>query len=185
MKEIDGFPGYFVCEDGSIVSTIRATMKLSPFLNGQGYLAVSLVVPGVSRTQKRVHALVASAFLPPKPSERHQVRHLNGNKHDNRACNLAWGTPKENADDRILHGTDPAGERNPQAVLSDAQAIEVFRAVRERGEDMDSVARRYGISRSGVKQISRFRCRSSQVGEALLAEVRSLRELIQSEAEQT
>ena len=50
-----------------------------------------------------VHATVATAFHGPKPTgPRSEVRHLDNDKQNNVADNLVWGTPKQNADDRVL-----------------------------------------------------------------------------------
>ena len=43
-----------------------------------------------------VHRLVAHTFLAPPPTEAYEVNHLNGDTHDNRACNLQWVTRSEN-----------------------------------------------------------------------------------------
>jgi hypothetical protein len=64
-----------------------------------------------------VHLLVADAWLPPRPNDLHQLRHLDGCPHHNWASNLAWGTPTENHHDMRRHGTDPIGSRNPRATL--------------------------------------------------------------------
>jgi len=49
-----------------------------------------------------VHRLVLEAFhRPPRPGE--VGRHLDGDPANNDADNLAWGTPKQNAEDRALH----------------------------------------------------------------------------------
>ena len=68
-----------------------------------GYLYVRLTIDG-KRRKYRVHRLVAASFLPGCPSSQHQLRHMDGNKHNNSATNLAWGTAKDNADDRSRHG---------------------------------------------------------------------------------
>ena len=43
-----------------------------------------------------VHRMVAQAFHGDPPSSAHEVNHLNGDTHDNRACNLQWVTRSEN-----------------------------------------------------------------------------------------
>lgn len=55
---------------------------------------------------KNVHSLVMLTFVGPRPEGWH-TRHLNGNSHDARLVNLAYGTPKENYLDAIRHGTIP------------------------------------------------------------------------------
>lgn len=52
----------------------------------------------------RVHRLIALTFHGPRP-EGLEIRHLNGDMHDNRACNLRYGTHSENEQDKVQHGT--------------------------------------------------------------------------------
>ena len=73
------------------------TLKTSP------YLCVRLSKDGIART-RTVHTLVLEAFSGPCP-EGMESRHLNGRHRDNAAANLAWGTPSENTQDQVLHGT--------------------------------------------------------------------------------
>lgn len=44
-----------------------------------------------------VHILVAEAFLGPRPGGMEECRHLDGDKLNNRADNLRWGTRPGNA----------------------------------------------------------------------------------------
>lgn len=68
-----------------------------------GYRGVGLHRDG-SVEQAYVHELVLRAFVGPRP-EGFQTRHLNGQNTDNRLANLKYGTPVENAADKVLHGT--------------------------------------------------------------------------------
>lgn len=59
-----------------------------------------------------VHQLVASAFVDRADASKAEVNHLNGNKLDNRAENLAWVTRSENC----LHSTHVLGNKAGQFV---------------------------------------------------------------------
>ena len=72
---------------------------VQPVQQKNGYLTVTM-----RRQTRRVHRLVAEAFLPGGwPGL--QVAHNNGIRSDNRASNLRWATPKENSADKEAHGT--------------------------------------------------------------------------------
>jgi hypothetical protein len=67
---------------------------------------------GINGKKHYVHRLVAQAFLPPPPSEKHtQVNHTDGDPANNRADNLAWVTPSENTQ----HSYDTNAERKSYA----------------------------------------------------------------------
>jgi hypothetical protein len=59
-----------------------------------GYLYTNLTK---DKTKKKVkiHRIVAEAFIP-NPLKLPEVNHINGDKSDNRACNLEWVTRREN-----------------------------------------------------------------------------------------
>ena len=101
-------PGYEVTTDGRVFSVSSnwrgyGIREMRASLNSDGYPSVRITIDGV-RKRYTVHKLVALYHLPPKPSEDCEVRHLDGNKLNPKACNLAWGTKKENAADRDRHG---------------------------------------------------------------------------------
>jgi hypothetical protein len=60
-----------------------------------GYLIVSFCVDGV-KSNHTVHRLVARAFIE-NESNKSQVNHKDGNKHNNHIDNLEWVTASENA----------------------------------------------------------------------------------------
>lgn len=70
--------------------TIKTPRIMSLSNDKNGYKLVTLC--GVS---KRVHRLVASAFIPNIHSKPH-INHIDGDKGNNRVDNLEWATIKEN-----------------------------------------------------------------------------------------
>lgn len=71
--------------------------------NRGGHIRVSLSRSGKKAARRFVHNIVLTAFVGSCP-EGMQCRHLDGDPLNNRLSNLAWGTPRENSDDRIAHG---------------------------------------------------------------------------------
>ena len=77
---------------------------LKPYPDKQGYLGIAVYIKE-SKKQKRiqVHREVAKLFVDVPEHLKHipinqlQIDHYNEIKSDNRACNLHWTTPKENA----------------------------------------------------------------------------------------
>lgn len=103
----------------------------------------------------RVHALVAKAFIGPRP-DGHECNHKDGDKHNNHADNLEWVTPAANKEHARQHGmvTPPQqGEASRQAKLTDAAVIEI-RALRG-SLSQRQIAARYGISQQRVSNILR------------------------------
>jgi hypothetical protein len=84
-----------------------------------------------------VHKLVLTAFWGPRPPGL-IARHLNGDRLDNRACNLQWGTHQENADDRRRH----IGEARK---LCAGQVVEI-RTRYQLGESTRELGKVFGVS---------------------------------------
>lgn len=83
-------------------------------LNSAGYWFVSIYSRDrpLKPVSKTVHALVALAFLGPRP-DGHEVRHGPNGKSDNRASQLCYGTHKQNEEDKLRDGSRVA--RDPDA----------------------------------------------------------------------
>lgn len=111
-------------------------------LRNDGYMMISRGSPRSSRTEwLYIHHIVLNTFYGPCP-EGLECRHLNGNRSDNRwPENLEWGTKQENYKDRIRHGTDHSGERNPSSKFTEAEISEI----RKRPESSRQLAAEYGV----------------------------------------
>lgn len=96
-KDIEGYDGiYQVSNQGRIRSRKRGEWRLLKPGHGDGrYCQVGLVKDG-KRYWKRVHQLVAEAFLP-NPDHLPQIDHKDGNYLNNYADNLRWVSPADNA----------------------------------------------------------------------------------------
>jgi hypothetical protein len=165
LRTIPGCPGYLAGADGTIWSEMpgrgaryTSLHQLRPHFDKQGYLRLSLGKRGGGRLGKfSVHALVALAFIGPRPDDM-VVRHHNGQKTDNRSENIRYGTQAENIADKREHGTQTRGERHPRATISDDQAREVIRRALA-GERITDVAREYGVTVASVWSLKNGRTR--------------------------
>ena len=95
-KDIEGYDGiYQVSNQGRIRSRKSGVWRLLKPGHGDGrYCQVGLVKDG-KRYWKRVHQLVAEAFLP-NPDHLPQIDHKDGNHLNNYADNLRWVSPADN-----------------------------------------------------------------------------------------
>lgn len=120
MAQTAHTPGYRVTADGRVFSVQSnwrgyGEREMRQTLNASGYPSVRVLRDG-KRKRLAVHVLVARTFLPARPSPQHEVRHLDGNRMNSSASNLAWGTRKENAADRERHGRTSRGEKHSKAI---------------------------------------------------------------------
>jgi len=102
-----GFEGFYDVSDLGLVWTYRRKGTkgglLKTLLDNRNYQQINVCRDGV-KIHTHVHVLVATAFHGPCPAGM-ECRHLDGNRSNNVASNLAWGTASENNLDRVRHGT--------------------------------------------------------------------------------
>jgi DNA-binding NarL/FixJ family response regulator len=145
-RPIKGFPAYEVSNQGEVrrVGTLR---PLRP--NNDRYPLVVLRRNG-QNYPRRVHRLVAEAFLPGQPTSRHQVNHIDGVKTHNQAANLEWCTDRENKQHAIRSGLHRRGIRGPNIGYKMAREIHAAFAA---GLNRSQIARQLNIHRSMVSRI--------------------------------
>lgn len=87
------YENYAVSNLGN-VKNIKSGKLIKQVKTPTGYLQVSISKNGKKKSF-RVHRLVAIYFID-NPLNKEQVNHKNGDKTDNRVCNLEWTTHTEN-----------------------------------------------------------------------------------------
>lgn len=135
MKRKNVFNDYEIQENGDVISLkLGKRRKLKPAPDGFGHLYVCICNDGKVKNMK-LHRLVALQYLPPQPSPKHEIRHIDGNKINNHFSNLCWGTHAENQADMVRHGTSPRGERHGLSRITEDQArrIKFLKGKVERG----------------------------------------------------
>ena len=101
-EEWRDIPGYAKQYQISNLGNLRVILPLKFFTNNSGYQVAHIFLEGKkgSRkrekyTQKLVHRLVATAFIP-NPNGYPQVNHIDGDKTNNRVDNLEWISSQDN-----------------------------------------------------------------------------------------
>jgi hypothetical protein len=109
-KAVPGYEPYYEASSLGAVRLAKTGRLLKPWIEN-GYPKVGLWLNG--RCKKRfVHTVVLETFVGPCPDGM-QCRHFPDPARANVALdNPSWGTPTDNARDRVVHGTMPRGENH-------------------------------------------------------------------------
>jgi hypothetical protein len=157
LRPVPDWPTYFAGDDGHIYSTRGPRGELRRKISTKstrGYLMVGLTISGRPRVMRPVHRLIAEAFFGPKPSPKHQMRHLDGVPENNRPENLCWGTSLENHQDQLRHGTRLHGENATPAKLTETQVASIREALAT-GTSAKRLAEMHGVWSSTIHRIAR------------------------------
>jgi len=165
-RKIPGFEGWYECHpEGFVRSVERTRLSKHSERNGSYYRtfkskilkhAPSSNYPSVSLwkdmvcVQKLVGHLVMLTFVGERP-EGMEVCHKDGVPRNSRLDNLYYGTPKQNASDKIRHGTHLNGERLGWSVLTEADVLWI-RANAGKIYQKDMAAK-FGIRQSAISRV--------------------------------
>ena len=150
---VEGWPGYEISSEGRLGSRKKPDQlplgSIRRILIGgcdkDGYKRAVLYGSGGRSRSVKIHHIVLTAFKGIKPVG-FVGRHLNGDRKDNRSCNLEWSTQKDNIADKIIHGTSQIGERHGRSKITDEIAL----AIRAASGKQVEIARRFCVSRGIV-----------------------------------
>lgn len=100
-------PRYSVSSEGRVRND-RTGRFLRAGINSDGYLSVVLARDGLAAISRKVHRLVAEAFIS-NPDGKPEVNHRDefGTKTDNSVGNLEWNTKSENQRHAFANGLHP------------------------------------------------------------------------------
>lgn len=135
---------YEVSDLGRVRNRLTGKTRNSvPIKNG--YMTLLFSSP---RKLRYVHVMVLETFICPRPLGL-TASHLNGDRKDNRLCNLVWETHGANIRRKKEHKTEPIGCGRWSAKITEEQAkIAKYSTMSE-----DKAAKMIGISRSQVNRI--------------------------------
>lgn len=165
-RDIEGFDGFYqVSNTGKVRSCCnggrvggKGEWRLRALsANHDGYLKVRLEQGGKDLT-KRVHTLVAEAFLP-NPHGYNTVNHKDGNKTNNVVDNLEWADRSE----QMIHAyklglkTPIRGSKNSQAKLTDEDVRYIRSHYKRLDREFGTVAlgRKFGLTNAAVGKVVR------------------------------
>lgn len=159
-RKIDGFPGYEVSSLGAVRSNKRGKwgVLLPSRGNKQGRAIVTLYRGG-AQSYRLVSRLVCAAFHGPAPEGFPFACHANGDCTNDRADNLAWGSPQSNMDDRDKPGRTQKGETHYAAKMDSGRVREIRRLYeewkkeRKYGSGPSFLAKKFGVPVCRVESI--------------------------------
>ena len=143
---------YIISDKGNIKNKITGkTLKQST--NANGYKFVGLYVSTGNVKFKRVHILVAEAFIP-NPENKPTVNHKDGNKFNNCYENLEWATHRE----QNIHAYK-IGLMKPRKGLDshytkiDEETVHNICRLLSQGKSLVNISKELNVSYSIVKHI--------------------------------
>jgi len=149
-RTLERFPGYFFKANGTVYSE-RSGKRVQIYpTKTKKYDVISLSILGGGQKQFSFHVLMCEAFHGPRPQGM-ECRHLDGDRRNNSASNLRWGTHSQNQIDMRDHGTAYCGERHCLSKLTEREVRDIRRMAATFKEK--EIAAMFNVSQSTVRHI--------------------------------
>ena len=147
---IPGYNGkYSISSNGDVISKKGKTKRLNPTI-WHNYYYIKLNKNNM-HYKYRLHRLVAQIFIA-NPLNKPQVNHIDGVKSNNRADNLGWVTPQENANNAMLRNAYLKGEKHKLHKLSSVEVSKI-RELFNSGVRQVVIANKFGVTRQNIGAI--------------------------------
>jgi DNA-binding transcriptional regulator YiaG len=152
-KPVPNYESFYAISNLGNFARIKKDGKYLRKLNSATpYLSVSLKdIDGTGQKTIYIHKLVAQLFIGERP-DGFVIRHLDGNKYNNHASNLTYGTPQQNHEDLKKHKTH-SGENNSRALLNEksVKAIRILHS--EFNLTKNQLANAFDVSQATIHAI--------------------------------
>ena len=151
-RPVVGYEGHYEVSDRGQLRRIwqcrgtRAGRISGGTVNKGGYVIVTLSRDN-HKEMSMLHRIVAQAFIGPRPDDRHEINHKDGNKRNNAVTNLEWVTRSQN--NQHAYDTGLRGPRNKGRRLTREQAI----IIRTSTLSTLELAQQFGITRNLVTRV--------------------------------
>lgn len=151
-KDIKGYEGLYQASNlGRIKSLPRKIIRKNGIIQRNpekilkpqslfSYKGVYLYDEESNRKSKMIHRLVAETFMPDY-TEDLQVNHIDGDKFNNKLCNLEWVTPSEN----IRHAIDTELLKH-YTKYSDEEILKCYNYIIETNTPIKTACNKFNIS---------------------------------------
>lgn len=114
---------------------------------------MSVALHGIGRQRTvSVHVIVLESFVCKRPKGK-VCCHNDGDFTNNNLKNIRWGTPYENTQDSLKHGTFPIGQKQGSSVLLDSDILQIRQMIK-RGVPHKIIASEYNVCKSAISHIS-------------------------------
>jgi hypothetical protein len=158
-RYIPEFPDYAISNIGRIIRITKAQGTYPSYvykltLDKKGYQTICLTKNG-KEYGKKVHQLVALAFLGPCP-DKHEINHKDGVKANNQLNNLEYVTSSENQRHALRMGLKRKlrGSQSGHVKLTEAKVLEILGLWRL-GWPIANIARAFKVAERTIDHIVR------------------------------
>lgn len=158
LTKVEFLENRYVDEDGNIYKKDKDSfINLTPSKPDTSRYLRTWVFCNIKNKRRSVllHRIIASVFLNQPFYNDFEVNHINGDRLDNRACNLEYVTRKENMSHAFKTGLNSnSGVKNGRALISPETAVEIYNKLFE-GKGNKELSEIYRVSTSAISSIKR------------------------------
>lgn len=154
---------YIVSSDGHVYSTKNVGRgkyhkEISQRKNSDGYMDIT-VGPNNFRTTRKVHRLVAEAFIGPQPDESYEINHKDRNRANNDVSNLEWVTHVDNVKSIPYEVGSAArsGSNNGRATVNEQIVSKIRDLYEKENMKISEISSKYNIPYSTVFNIVKYK----------------------------